>query len=146
AALHATARSSFILGSWRAMLGLAEAGNFPAAIKGVAEWFPKRDRAFATGLFNSGATVSSIIGPPLFAWMVHDQGLNWRMCFIVTGILGFVWLALWWVMCRTPEKHTLVNKAELSYIRSDAADEAVEGQRNTIGWTEAFRHRETRGF
>src|SRR6185436_18089876 len=90
AGLHALAQSVVGLGFWRGMLGLGEAGNFPAAIKAVAEWFPAKDRAFATGIFNAGSNVASMIGPPVFAVMVVQYG--WRGCFLITGSLGFVWL------------------------------------------------------
>ncbi|MDX1980793.1 MAG: MFS transporter [Bryobacteraceae bacterium] len=141
AAMHATARSAFSLGVWRAMLGLGEAGNFPAAIKAVAEWFPKRDRAFATGIFNAGSNVASMIGPPLFAWMLTDMGITWQACFFVTAASGFFWLGIWWMTQRDPEVHPAVNKAELAYIRSDAPE-----TERKIGWTECLKHRETWGF
>jgi len=142
AMLHATAKTTLMLAGWRALLGLGESGNFPAAIKGVAEWFPKRDRAFATGIFNAGTNVASMVGPPLFAWMLYDMGLDWRMCFLVTGGAGFLWLVVWLVMHREPKEHPGVNAAELAYIHSDPEEAA---QRN-ITWTEALRYRETWGF
>jgi len=142
AMLHATAKTTLMLAGWRALLGMGESGNFPAAIKGVAEWFPKRDRAFATGIFNAGTNVASMVGPPLFAWMLYDMGLDWRMCFLVTGGTGFLWLVVWLVMHREPKDHPGVNAAELAYIHSDP-EEAT--QRN-ITWTEALRYRETWGF
>lgn len=141
AVLHAVARHAVDLGFWRAMLGLGEAGNFPAAIKSVAEWFPKKDRAFATGIFNAGTNVASMIGPPLFAAMVVQLG--WRSCFFVTGALGFVWLAIWLLVYRPPAEHKGVNQAERDYILSDSKEED-KGER--IGWAEALRHRETWGF
>lgn len=142
AMLHATAKTTMMLAGWRAMLGMGESGNFPAAIKGVAEWFPKRDRAFATGIFNAGTNVASMVGPPLFAWMLHDMGLDWRTCFLVTGGAGFLWLVVWLVMHREPKEHPGVNAAELAYIHSDAEE---AGQKN-ISWSEALRYRETWGF
>ncbi len=89
AGLHALARSTMGFGFWRAMLGLGEAGNFPAAIKAVAEWFPKKDRAFATGVFNAGSNVASMIGPPAFVALNAIYG--WRTCFLLTSVLGGVW-------------------------------------------------------
>lgn len=141
ACLHALSRSSLGLSFWRGMLGLGEAGNFPAAIKTVAEWFPKRDRAFATGLFNAGANVASMVGPPMFAWMVVHVG--WRACFFITGGLGFLWLLLWLLIARPPEKHPRVNKAELDYIQSD-----TDEQRDlpSVSWAEALQHKQTWGF
>jgi ACS family hexuronate transporter-like MFS transporter len=142
AVLHATARSAVGLSVWRALLGLGESGNFPAAIKAVAEWFPKKDRALATGIFNAGTNVASMIGPPLFAWMLHDMGLDWRTCFILTGSTGFLWLVVWLATHRRPEQHPKVNPAELAYIRGDPAGESA----SSIGWTQALRHKETWGF
>ncbi|MCS7026709.1 MAG: MFS transporter [Bryobacteraceae bacterium] len=139
AMLHATARSALGLSFWRAMLGLGESGNFPAAVKAVAEWFPKQDRAFATGIFNAGTNVASMIGPPLFAWMVgsHGLGWNWRMCFLITGASGFLWLVFWLSFRKKP------NAAELAYIRSDAPDDAAMRQ---VGWRQALGYRQSWGF
>lgn len=140
AACHALARSAFSLGFWRAMLGLGESGNFPAAIKSVAEWFPKKDRAFATGIFNAGSNVAAMAGPPVLVWM--NSHFGWRGCFFVTASLGFVWLVLWLATYRPPDHHPRVSPAELAYIRSDP-DEAREPE---IGWKAALRYRETWGF
>jgi len=144
AALHAFAGSALSLGFWRGMLGLGEAGNFPTAIKTVAEWFPKKDRALATGIFNAGTNVASMIGPPIFVHM--SQAFGWRACFLITGATGFVWLVVWLLSHRDPERHPGVNRAELDYILSDrTADEAGGGQPK-IGMVEALEHRETWGF
>jgi ACS family hexuronate transporter-like MFS transporter len=139
AMLHATARSAFGLSFWRGMLGLGESGNFPAAIKAVAEWFPKKDRAFATGIFNAGSNVASMVGPPLFAWMVGSYGLgwDWRTCFLLTGASGFLWMVVWLLLRRKP------NTAELAYIHSDAPDDQVMRK---VSWTEALGYRQTWGF
>lgn len=126
AAGHALAASAGSLSFWRAMLGIGESGNFPAAIKAVAEWFPKKDRAFATGLFNSGATVSSIIGPPLFAWLA--VGMGWRACFLLTAAAGFLWLALWMFIPKPPPP------------------EEEERSGPKVSWGQALRYRETWGF
>jgi MFS transporter, ACS family, hexuronate transporter len=141
AACHAFARTPLGLGFWRGMLGLGEAGNFPAAVKSVAEWFPKKDRALATGLFNAGTNVASMIGPPVFVFMNFRYG--WRASFLITGLLGFVWLILWLVYYRNPELHPAVNKAELEYIRSDADSAKDEAK---MGWAEVLRIRQTWGF
>jgi len=140
AACHALARSAFGLGFWRAMLGLGESGNFPAAIKSVAEWFPKKDRAFATGVFNAGSNVAAMAGPPVLVWM--NAHFGWRGCFFITASLGFIWLLLWLLSYRPPELHPQVSQAELAYIRSDP-DEAREPD---IGWKAALGYRETWGF
>ncbi len=137
---HAATRTALGLGFWRAMLGLGEAGNFPAAIKAVAEWFPKKDRAFATGIFNAGTNVASMIGPPLFVWM--NAHVGWRGCFLITGGLGCVWLVLWLWQYRLPEAHPRVSPRELEYIRSDP-EEARQPQ---VGWLAALRIRQTWGF
>ncbi|MGH9633099.1 MAG: MFS transporter [Bryobacteraceae bacterium] len=141
AALHAFAGSALSLSFWRAMLGFGEAGNFPSAIKSVAEWFPKKDRAFATGIFNAGTNVASMVGPPLFVAMAAAFG--WRTCFMVTGLLGFVWLIFWLAWYRLPEQHPMANKAEVAYIYSDVDPESAKPQ---IGWIEALRIRQTWGF
>jgi len=141
AVLHALAKTPLELGFWRGMLGLGEAGNFPAAIRSVAEWFPKRDRAFATGIFNAGTNVAAMVGPPVFAYMVADFG--WQGCFLVTGSLGFVWMVIWWFSYRLPADHKSVNDAERAYIVSDVTSSEAEP---VIGWMEALRQKETWGF
>jgi ACS family hexuronate transporter-like MFS transporter len=95
---HALATSTFGFGVARTALGLGEAGNFPAAVKAVAEWFPQKDRALANGIFNSGTNIAAILGPPLIAWIFSSYG--WRAAFIWTGSLGFIWLIFWWKLYR----------------------------------------------
>jgi len=141
AALHGLARSALSLGFWRGMLGLFESGNFPAAIKSVAEWFPAKDRAFATGIFNAGANVAAMIGPPVLA--VLHAAYGWRACFLITASLGLVWLVLWLLSYQPPEKHRRMNQAELDYIRGDAP---IEERAPRIGWSQALKLRETWGF
>jgi len=140
ACMHALAKTAFQMGAWRALLGLGESGNFPAAIKAVAEWFPKKDRAFATGIFNAGSNVASMVGPPVFVWIADKFG--WRDCFLITGSVSFVLLAAWWVAYRLPERHPRVNAQELAYIKSDADEAAAPA----IGWLAALRYKETWGF
>jgi MFS transporter, ACS family, hexuronate transporter len=142
ATMHAVARSAFSLSFWRGFLGVSEAGNFPAAVKAVAEWFPKKDRALATGLFNSGTTVASIVGPPVFVWLANQYG--WRSCFLVTGGSGFVLVLLWWIFYRSPEAHRSVNKEELAYIRSDVGEGGADEPK--VGWAAALRYKQTWGF
>jgi ACS family hexuronate transporter-like MFS transporter len=141
AALHAVANSALSLGFWRAMLGIGEAGNFPAAIKSVAEWFPKRERAFATGLFNAGANVASMVGPFLIAWLAISYG--WRTCFIATAALGIILVALWIPLYREPNRHPLVNKAELEHIHADQDEPLTEPK---LGWVAVLKYKETWGF
>src|ERR1700722_5747551 len=115
AGLHATANSALQLGGFRGMLGFAEAGNFPAAIKGVAEWFPPEQRALATGIFNSGSNLAQVVGPPVFVALQHAFG--WRTCFLLTGALGGLWLLLWWLSYRTPPKVEVEEQVvRLSYL------------------------------
>ncbi len=116
----ALARTSFQFGLCRALLGLGEAGNFPAAIKSVAEWFPKKERALATGIFNAGTNVGAVVAPAVVPWIAIHFG--WQWAFILTGAIGFVWLAFWLPMYRKPEHHPKVSREELAYIQSDAAD------------------------
>ncbi len=123
----------------RFLLGLGEAGNFPAAIKTVAEWFPKKERALATGIFNSGTNVGALVTPLVVPWITIHWGWGWA--FIATGALGFFWVAWWWHAYRAPDVHPRVNSAELDHIRSDPADEAV-----TIKWRRLLQYRQTWAF
>ena len=104
----------------RFMLGLGEAGNFPASIKAVAEWFPKKERALATGIFNSGTNVGALLSPIAVPWITLTYG--WYWAFVATGLIGFVWVALWWPLYRHPDEHPRLSPSELAYIQSDAAD------------------------
>jgi len=140
AGLHALSTSWLQLSFWRALLGLGESGNFPAAIKAVTEWFPKRDRAFATGIFNAGTNVATMIGPPLFVWMNGHFG--WRACFLITASTGALCLAAWWFFYRLPREHKWVNEAELAIIESDPEEKAEA----RVGWAQALRIRQTYGF
>ncbi len=141
AMLHALVRTTVSLGFWRAMLGLGESGNFPAAIKAVTEWFPKKDRALAIGLLNAGTNVASMVGPALFVWMNSHYG--WRACFAITGGLGFFWLFLWLLLYRLPEMHPRVNRAELDYIHSDGPETSTQ---TTMSWSAVLRYKQTFAF
>jgi ACS family hexuronate transporter-like MFS transporter len=101
-------------------LGIGEAGNFPAGIKAVTEWFPARERAFAVGLFNAGANIGAIITPLVVPWLVLAYG--WRAAFVITGIATSVWLVAWLAMYRRPREHKRVTAAELAYIEQDPVD------------------------
>ena len=120
----------------RFLLGLGEAGNFPAAIKTVAEWFPKKERALATGIFNAGSNVGAIIAPLAVPWLYVNYG--WQWAFIFTGTLGMLWLVLWFALYRVPEKHPKVSRAELSYIQSDPAEPTEK-----IAWLRLLPHKQT---
>jgi len=136
---HALARSIFGFGVARFALGLGEAGNFPAAIKTVAEWFPKKERALATGIFNSGSNVGAIVGPLAVPFVAVSYG--WQWAFIITGLLGFIWLAFWLAMYRPPQEHPKISSAELAHIQSDQAEPATK-----IKWSRLIPHRQTWAF
>lgn len=136
---HALARSIFGFGVARFALGLGEAGNFPAAIKTVAEWFPKKERALATGIFNSGSNVGAIVGPLAVPFIAVRYG--WQWAFIITGMLGFVWLIFWLAIYRRPEEHPKLSQAELAHIQSDPAEPTTK-----IRWSRLFPHRQTWAF
>ena len=117
---HAFARTTALFSAARALLGVAESANFPGAIKAVAEWFPKKERALATGIFNAGTNTGAIITPLLVPWIALTWG--WQWAFIATGSLGFFWLVLWLVVYRSPESNQRVSSDEFAHIRSDPAD------------------------
>lgn len=123
----------------RSALGFGESGVFPASIKTVAEWFPQKERALATGIFNSGANVGAILTPLLVPWITVRWG--WRWAFLVTGASGFVWLAFWMVLYRRPEEHPRVSKEELDHIRSDPQVPMTK-----IKWGRLLLHRQTWAF
>lgn len=123
----------------RFALGIGEAGAFPASIKTVAEWFPKKERALATGIFNSGTNVGAIVTPLTVPWIAGHWG--WQWAFIITGALGFIWVAWWWVAYRQPEHHPRLKPTELAYIRSDPADAPAK-----IPWRKLLGHRQTWAF
>ena len=118
AAAHGAARSALQFGIARFALGLGEAGNFPAAVKTVTEWFPKRERALAVGLFNCGSNVGAIVTPLAVPWIALTWG--WPWAFYSTGAIGLLWIALWLPLYRRPEEHPRLSRAELDHIRSDA--------------------------
>ena len=124
--LHAAVRSVAGFSLARAILGIGEAGNFPAAVKTVAEWFPKRDRAFATGVFNSGSTVGAIAAPFIVA--VIADALGWQWAFIITGAAGFVWIIAWLMLYDAPEKIKGISQEELQYIKSEDLAEATASE------------------
>jgi ACS family hexuronate transporter-like MFS transporter len=123
----------------RFTLGFGEAGVFPASIKAVAEWFPKKERALATGSFNAGTNLGAILTPLLVPWIAYRWG--WRWAFYLIGAVGFLWLALWLWIYRRPEEHPHCSEAELVYIRSDGQELAGK-----TGWLELLPHRQTWAF
>lgn len=123
----------------RSALGLGESGAFPASIKSVTEWFPQKERALATGIFNAGSNVGAILTPLIVPWITLHFG--WRTAFLVTGALGFFWLLLWLMVYRDPEDHVRCTASELAYIRSD-----TEEPGGKVRWLELLAHRQTWAF
>jgi ACS family hexuronate transporter-like MFS transporter len=152
-ALHALARGVMSFSIFRALLAVGEAGNFPAATKSVAEWFPPKERALAVAIFNTGSSLGSIIAPPLVAWIAIVFG--WRAAFLVTGVLGFLWLTAWLLFYRTPRQHPRITQEELNYIESEQAaesaaamdalpGEATESQ--TLRWRDLLKYKQVYGI
>jgi ACS family hexuronate transporter-like MFS transporter len=139
AAGHALVYTPLGFGIARFALGLGEAGNFPAAIKTTAEWFPRRDRALATGIFNAGSNVGAFLAPVLAPLIFINLG--WHYVFLLTGLIGLAWVFFWLPMYHPPEKHPKVSPAELAYIQS----EPVEPQRK-VRWLHLLPHRQTWAF
>lgn len=123
----------------RGGLGLAEGGNFPAAVKAVGEWFPRSERALATGIFNAGSNMGPVLGPPLVIWL--NAAYGWQMAFIATGVIGLAWIPFWLAMYRKPSEHPKVSPAELAMIQSDPPDPSQK-----IAWGELRRYRATWAF
>jgi len=136
---HSLARSVFGFGAARFALGLGESGNFPAAIKTVAEWFPKKERALATGIFNAGSNVGAILAPLMVPWIVVHWG--WPEAFIVTGSLGFIWLFFWLVLYNVPEQTKRMKKTELEYIRSGEPESTEK-----VSWLKLTSYRQLWAF
>ena len=114
---HAAASSVLQFAAARLSLGLGESGSFPASVKAVAEWFPRKERALATGLFNSGSNIGAILAPLVVPWLTYRYG--WRAAFIGTGALGFLWIPFWLALYRRPEESPRLSSAELEHIKSD---------------------------
>ncbi|SPE29158.1 Major facilitator superfamily MFS_1 [Candidatus Sulfopaludibacter sp. SbA6] len=134
---HALARGLTGLNCCRFVLGLGEAGNWPGAAKVIAEWFPVRQRALGMGIFNSGASIGSVVAPPLIVAL--NALFGWQATFLAVGVIGFGWLALWLWFYDTPERHPRITAEELALIQKDR--ENAKGAR-TIPWRELLRHRE----
>ena len=139
--------------SCRLILAVGEAGNFPAAIKVTAEYFPKKDRAFSTAIFNSGASVGALAAPATIPLLARSMG--WEWAFIIIGVLGYVWMGLWLWLYEKPSKSKHVNKAELNYIEQDeeaeqaapaATEQTEETEEKTIGFMKCFTFRQTWSF
>lgn len=126
----------------RVALGLGEGGNFPSAIKAIALWFPKKDRAFATSVMNAGTNVGAILAPAVVPWMAVTWG--WQSAFVVAGVAGLLWLLLWWPLYSVPEGAKRLSKEEFAYIRSDADEAGPEGAK--VRWRTLFRYRQAWAF
>jgi len=136
---HSLARTVVAFALARVLLGLSEAANFPAAIKTVAEWFPKRERALATGVFNSGANIGAIVAPATVPWIAVHWG--WQWAFVCLGTLSALWVVPWMMIYRRPEVHPKVTVSELNYIQSDPPEPSV-----TVPWIKLLPHRQTWAF
>ncbi len=143
---HAFVQSTFGFIIARAALGLTESGNFPAAIKSTAEWFPKKERALATGIFNSGANIGAIIAPLSVPFIAVEWG--WKWAFIITGSFGFIWIILWILFYDKPELHKKVSKEEMAYIHSDSVEEAQSSinKEEKLSWFRLLTFRQTWAF
>jgi MFS transporter, ACS family, hexuronate transporter len=137
---HALARTPLGFGIARTGLGFSESGNFPAAVKAVAEWFPKKDRAFATGIFNSGANIGAMVAPAVVPWMTVTYG--WQGSFIAAGVIGFLWIIFWILMYEKPERQKRLTKEELEYILSDAPQPPTP----KASWSKILKYRQTWAF
>ncbi|MGN7820408.1 MFS transporter [Chitinophaga varians] len=139
---HSLVRSTMGFGIVRSILGVSEAGNFPAAIKATAEWFPKKERALATGIFNSGSNIAAVVGPVMVYWLARNHG--WRHAFFWTGAIGFIWLVLWWIYYEVPARQKRVGKAEFDHIHSD--QEVEEAAPQPVKWGRLLGIRQTWAF
>jgi ACS family hexuronate transporter-like MFS transporter len=145
---HAFAHNTFTFGVWRAALGFTEAGNFPAANKTMAVWFPKKERAYATGIYNSGANIGAIVTPLFVPWMEIHWG--WQWAFIFVGLIGTIWLFFWYRIYASPEeklKAGVLSQAEYDYINSDLDEK--EDSKEEVGrvpWSKLLTYRQTWSF
>ena len=157
AALAIASTSVWLFIAARCILALGEAGNFPAAIKVTAEYFPKKDRAFATSIFNAGASVGALVAPatiPLLAQYFKNIGIGggWEMAFVIIGALGFIWMGFWVFMYEKPQKSKHVNEAELEYIHQDDKEDAqsaaapASAEEKQISLWQCFKYRQTWSF
>jgi ACS family hexuronate transporter-like MFS transporter len=143
--LHAAIRPAFSFMGFvvaRFGLGIGESGNFPSAVKTVGEWFPKRERAFATGIFDSSTSVGAILAPFIVGAIVSVDGHNWQIPFLFTGVLSSIWVILWWRTYHKPEQHPKLSKEELAHITSDSEEETTD----KIAWIKLLPKRETWAF
>lgn len=141
----------------RSMFGIGEGGNFPASIKTVAEWFPQKERALATGLFNSGSNIGAMVASLFVPWclLYFGPALGWKMAFILTGAIGFIWLIFWFLLYESPSKHKYLTKEEFAYIHGDDSTAVQESQskevvvhedKAKVSWFKLLSYRQTWAF
>lgn len=138
---HGLVSSVLGLGAARFLLGLGEGGGFPGSAKAVSEWFPAKERSLAFGIFNTGSAVGALIAPPLIAGIV--VGMGWRWVFILTGVVGFLWAALWLWLYQSPERHSRITPAERDYICSQRPPVQA---RSTVSWLSLLKYRQVWGI
>ncbi|MGA3287317.1 MAG: MFS transporter [Bacteroidota bacterium] len=146
---HALARSSFGLGIARVGLGIGESGNFPSATKTVAEWFPKKERALATGIFNSGANIGAVLAPLVIPWAIYYFAADpahpfWQIGFIITGVCDLIWLGFWLAIYKKPADKKQLTKAEYDYIHSDIDEQ--QASTDKVPWIQLLSYRQTWAF
>lgn len=131
----------------RAFLAIGEAGNFPAAIKATAEYFPKKERSLAVGIFNSGTTIGAILAPLTVPWIAEQWG--WQTAFVIIGLIGFLWLVVWFIYYEKPEKQKRLSAAEFAYINADADEKQITeevGQEKKVPWVKLLGYNQTWAF
>ncbi len=138
---HAAARGVISFMAARFFLGLGESANFPAAVKSVSEWFPPKERAFAIGLFNSGSTVGAILAPIIVSGIT--VAFHWRLAFIITGALGFIWVIFWILFYQHPTKQKKLSKKEFDYIHEGDSDNLYINNPKDILWSQLFKYKQT---
>ncbi|MGD0036743.1 MAG: MFS transporter [Bacteroidota bacterium] len=146
---HALARSSFGIGVARVGLGIGESGNFPSAIKTVAEWFPKKERALAAGIFNSGANIGAVLAPLLIPWAIYYFAADpahpfWQIGFIITGVCDLIWLGFWLAIYQKPADKKKLTKAEYDFINSDIDEQQASTEK--VPWIQLLSYRQTWAF
>ena len=141
---HALVNSTLGFIVARSALGITESGNFPAAIKTAAEWFPQKERALATGIFNSGTNIGAIIAPLTVPFIAAQWG--WKWAFIITGSIGFIWIVFWVLMYEVPARHKMLSKSEFDYIHSDVDDVAEDADTSRISWFKLLSFKQTWAF
>lgn len=144
---HALVKSTVGFFVARGLLGITESGNFPAAIKATAEWFPKRERALATGIFNSGSNIGAIIAPLTVPYIA--DAWNWRWAFVITGAVGLIWLIFWFWLYEVPRKQKRLSQAEFDYIHSDKDEEVLDTEqaaKQKVSWGKLLQFRQTWAF